>query len=298
MTKRMRKDVALMVMATLLPAGTALAGTTIVYSNSAGGDSYTNAGGSNQGQAIGATGWYYNNVRNSGYAGVNGTYARSGNGSAYMETGGASSKADVEYLSGGLSISGNFYATTALGRLGDLAGLSYEWLRDSSSTAASHLHAALRLIIDADGNLGTTNDRGYLVFERAYNPGVSAVPTDTWVTEDILSYNSGAGAYLWSTGGLPFTFTYDKTLLKWMQGVTNGTTTVNVDSLILGFGSGVGSGWGTYKGAIDNVTFVFAGTDTVTFNFEVRGGVIPVPAAAGLGVIGLGIVSAIRRKLS
>ena len=69
-----------------------------VYSNGGGsGDMFTNAGGTNTGQAVGTSGWYYNNVRNNGNVGINSTYARSGNGSVYMETtqgpGGASSKA-------------------------------------------------------------------------------------------------------------------------------------------------------------------------------------------------------------
>ena len=83
---------------------------TVLSNNAAPGDAFTNAGGSSQGQAVGATGWYYNNVRNSGTAGINDTYARSGNGSALLQgtlgPGGASSKADIEYLSGGVAVLG------------------------------------------------------------------------------------------------------------------------------------------------------------------------------------------------
>ncbi len=57
------KKIALLGLA-LMVAGSASA--QIVFSNNAApGDSFTNASGSNQGQAVGSTGWYYNNTRNS-----------------------------------------------------------------------------------------------------------------------------------------------------------------------------------------------------------------------------------------
>ena len=49
----------------------------VLANNAAPGDAFTNAAVANQGQAVGATGWYYNNVRNSGTAGIRNTYAQS-----------------------------------------------------------------------------------------------------------------------------------------------------------------------------------------------------------------------------
>ena len=87
--------------AVVLALGTPAFAETIIFSNNAApGDSYTNAASANQGQALNS-GWYYNNVRNSGTVGVTDTYARSGNGSVFFNgtqgPGGASSKADVEF---------------------------------------------------------------------------------------------------------------------------------------------------------------------------------------------------------
>lgn len=120
---------ALIGLATLVSA---VASAQIVYSNNAlPGDSFTNAGGSNQGQAVGASGWYYNNTRNSGVVGINTTYARSGNGSALLQTtvgpGGNSSKAEIEFLASAVNGGGNFFANGTLGTLGNLSSVSYEW---------------------------------------------------------------------------------------------------------------------------------------------------------------------------
>jgi hypothetical protein len=63
------------------------AATTIVYSNNpAPGDQFTNSGPLNQGQAVGTSGWYYNNVRNNGAVGIRTNYPFNGNGSVYMRT--------------------------------------------------------------------------------------------------------------------------------------------------------------------------------------------------------------------
>ena len=255
------------------------------------GSTYTNASGSNQGQAVSA-GWYYNNVRNDGVVGITGNYARSGNGSAYMQTingpGGASSKADFEYLSGGVDVGGNYYASTSLGNLGNLSALSYEWYRDSGSTNSAAQHPALRILVDADGDLGTTGDRGGLVFEAVYN-GSATATTDTWVTEDIFAYNSGDGANLWTFGaGMAFAeFGYGNSLSDWQAGVG----TVDSNSAVLGFSMGVGSGWGPFQGAVDNFSFAFAGGPSGDFNFET----IPEPATFSLlSVAALGLM--IRRK--
>lgn len=265
----------------------------IVFSNNPiPGDSFTNAGSTNQGQAVGTSGWYYNNVRNNGVVGINITYPRNGNGSAYLEVkqgpGGASSKADIEFLAGGTSIGGNFVATAALGRLGDLASLSYEWYRDSASTAASHLHPVVRILVDADGDLGTIGDRGGLVFERIYN--ALPVVDNQWTPDSV-----GQTTKLWSFGaGMTFAFGgYDKTLAQWIAGFVEGgqSSTLSANSLVLGFSMGVGSGWGPFQGAVDTFAFSFANNGpSGSANFEV----VPEPASALALALGLGAL--IRRR--
>jgi len=273
-----------------LAVGAAQAAT--VYANGVSpGDAFVNAGGSNQGQAVGASGWYYNNVRNSGSAGISTAYARSGNGSAAL-SGPSNAKADIEYLAGGTNVFGNFAATASLGKLSDLHSMQYDWYRDASSTAASHLHAALRVLIDADGDLSTLGDRGGLVFEGIYN-GAGAAATNTWVTNVISGstnvWNFGLGlGFAYDIGGN--NYAYDDKLAAWQAYLK--------DAAILGFSAGIGSGWQSFSGAVDNIGWTI-GTNTVSTNFEVTAPTsVPEPgslALAGLALAGLAGLARRRR---
>ena len=263
-----------------------------VYSNNPSpGDSFTEAGLVSQGQAVSGSEFFYNNVRNDGVVGINTTYARSGNGSAYLQTtngpAGNSSKADFEMLSGGVEVGGNYYAATSYGKLGDLTSLGYDWYRDAVSTNSAVQHPALRILVDADGDLNTTADRGGLVFEQAYNG--SSVPTNTWVTEDLFSYNNDNGANLWTFGaGMTFAQEgYSVELGDWAS--VTGVGTISADSAVLGFSMGVGSGWGPFQGAVDNLVVGFNGGET-TYNFEV------VPEPASLAMLGLGGLCLLSRR--
>lgn len=281
----MSRSVSLFVLC-LLAASPTFAAT--VYSNGAApGDSFTNIGGSNQGQAVNGSGWYYNNVRDSGVVGISTNFPRSGNGSAYLQTtfgpGGASSKADIELLASGVNLGGNFYASAIFGTFASLSSASYEWYRASSSTASANQHPSLRVLLDADGNLNTTGDRGGVVFERAYNAG--SVATDTWVGDSV-----GSGTYLWNFGlgvGSEFNinatpYAYDATLAEWQAYFPN--------AVVLGFSSGVGSGWGPFTGAVDNISYSFNGGASGSANFEVS--VVPLPAAAWAGLALMGTLGA------
>ncbi len=271
---------------------------TIYANNAAPGDAYTNASGSNQGQAVVGSDWYYNNVRNSGIVGINTQYPRSGDGSVRLQTtlgpGGASSKADVELLVEAVNFGGNYFSTGALGRLENLTALSYDWYRSSSSTNSAVQHPVLRLLLDADGDLNTITDRGGLVFELAYNGSV--VPTDTWVTTDVFNfYGPDMSANLWNFGlGVGNEFGgYNKDLSEWIAGFSVGqvSSPLSGDSLIIGISAGVGSGWGPFDGGVDNITIAFAEQEPITYNFEVSRQVatqpIPEPVTAVLGAMGV-----------
>lgn len=252
------------------------------------GETYTNSTGVSQGQAVGATGWFYNNVRNSGSVGITHDYPNASTGSAWFYSPSGSAKADLEYLAGGINLGGNYYASSSLGSLADLVSFQYEWYRDSTSTTDPNLHPALRVLLDADGDLSTAGDRGGLVFERVYNS--SSVSTNVWVSDMIASTT-----YLWNFGlGLGFAaninstpYAYDATLAEWQAFLPN--------AVILGFSAGVGSGWnGVFTGAVDRIGWTIGDTTTVS-NFEVQA--IPEPSSVLFVLGGLGLVL-LRRRLT
>ena len=271
----------------------AAAQATVVFANGAlPGDAFTNAGASNQGQAVGTSGWFYNNVRNSGMAGIDTAYARSGNGSAHLSgsvgPGGASSKADIEFLAGGTNFGGNNAASGTLGLFSAFSGMQYDWYRSNSSAATATQHPALRILLDRDGDLSTTNDRGGLVFEGIYNN--VTVPTDTWVTSVV-----SASTNVWNFGlGLGFAFdigsngyAYDDSLTAWKSYAPM------ANAVVLGFSAGIGSGWGAFDGAVDNIGWTIGG-QTSNYNFEVQSsasvpepGTLALVAAALLGCYSL-----------
>lgn len=249
----------------------------------------TNAGGSGIGDAVVGDSWVRRNVRSDGAVGITTNYARSGNGSAFLSTNtNTNGKADFEY----------FFSDAFSGgkTLGAMSGLSYDWYRSSTSNALAHYMPAFRIYVDADGNAATTNDRLYLIYERAYNPNTAAVPTDTWVTDDIFNFNgAGQSANLWQRRFSPGTTVeqYDISLQEWIAGQTTaGGLVLSADSVVYGLSFGVGSGWNsTFEGAVDNVTIGFGGNNT-TWNFEV----IPLPGPALMGFAGLAGLASVRRR--
>jgi len=261
----------------------------VLSNNSPGDDFFTNPGPVNQGQAVGSSGWFYNNVRNNGGVGISGNLPWSTTGSAYFVSPSSAAKADIEYLAGGVNFGGNYLATASLGRFADLQSFSYRWYRAGSSTAPAHLHPVIRVLLDADGDLKTFGDRGGLVFERVYL-GLP-VPTGQWVSDVITP-----STWLWNFGlGIGFAaninhtpYAYDATLAEWQAYFPN--------AVILGFGAGVGSGWnGVFTGAVDDISWTIAGVTSNT-NFEIyRTSEIPEPGTGWL--VGMALVLlALRRR--
>jgi hypothetical protein len=275
-----------LVAGTIAFASIASANTVTVNSNSGSpGDDFTNAGATSTslvtpGAALDASGWYYNNVRNNGHVGIQTTYPYDGNGSvafnATQGPSGNSSKADIEYYNvvGGVP--------QALGTLSNLTSFSYNWYRASGGTASQWLAPVLRLYVASPDNTKS----GYLIFEPVYNAlGNNAAPVNQWEANNIVAEDD----HLWSSGStlpnLGNDYGPEVKLSSWQSNYGN--------YIVYGISAGVGSGWGTFQGAVDDITVGFGGAST-TYNFEV----VPEPSTVllvGTGLMGMLIVARRRR---
>lgn len=270
---------------TFAVAGAANATTNTVYNSGLGsispgttttdvtGTRSTNPGGTLAGETPAFNQWEQQNVRGNGVAGITTDYARSGNGSIFFSTdGSAPSKADMEY----------YFQTPVL--LSQFNGGSYDWLRDGASTINPAPAPAYRLMLASAGGAY----EGYGIWEPYLND--ASIPTDTWTTESITANGS---KFWWNNLGvaLPAACANRQACLYTIDDILN----VNTGLVVTGISVGVGSGWtgGTFRGAVDNVSYNF-GDDMTSFNFEV-GSAVPEPATWALLILGFGGVGAAMR---
>jgi hypothetical protein len=135
--------------------------------------------------------------------------------------------------------------------LGQLNQLGFDYYVESSDR--TDVIPTIRLVIDADGNLATTDDRGELVFEYAYQ-GEGPVTQDTAQHADL----TGDDWVAWQrSGGVNRDQIVNMTELSdWSD--TDGFTptdglTFNEDSVVLGFAIAYGSGNGAGVMYIDDL---------------------------------------------
>ena len=136
--------------------------------------------------------------------------------------------------------------------LGDLDELSFNYYVDSSDR--TDVIPVVRLIIDGDGNLATTADRGELVFEWAYQ-GFGNVQQDSWQTADL----AGGDWVAWQrSNGQNWDQIVNMTELSdWADadGFTPaGGVHFDQNSVVLGWSIALGSGNGTNNAYLDDLT--------------------------------------------
>jgi hypothetical protein len=148
--------------------------------------------------------------------------------------------------------------------LGELDSLSFDFTQ-VTQIGSEFYSPAFRLVIDADGDLSTTNDRGELVFEYAYQ-NLGDVPIGTTVHADL----AGGDWVAWqrSGGANRDQINNMTTFADWSDedgytptndpdgpGPATAATALHfdADSLVLGFSIGLGSGPGSGVAYVDNV---------------------------------------------
>ena len=167
---------------------------------------------------------------------------------------------DTDNANGRLRVNVEFDANNRV-KLGELDTLNFDYFIQSSSQ--TNQIPVIRLLVDADGDLRTTNDRGELVFEYAYQ-GLGATDQGSWRNADLV----GGDWVAWqrSFGQNRDQISNMTELSDWADadGFTPvGGLTFNANSLVLGWSVALGSGNGTNEIFLDDlqvggVTYDFA----------------------------------------
>ena len=217
--------------------------------------------------------WVFWNTAGGGGAGVDAGLPRTGDGSVHLiGSDGSVGEANGDYSAGvGFFWSPLEGPSLAMGdensTLGRLARLSYDWYRDGDSENGENEAPALRLHIDADGNL-STDDTVLLIYEPARNDGGVAL-ADLWQTQRLEGTTLQEVNFWAVEVGVGLDQTYDRTLADWINGEHSpGFSALSADSQIIGLDIGIGDGWvGSFAGAVDNIRIEFGDTPTY-WNFE------------------------------
>ena len=136
-------------------------------------------------------------------------------------------------------------------KLGNLGDLNFDYYIQSSDR--TDVIPVIRLTIDADGNLATTNDHVDLVFEWAYQ-GLGATTQGSWQHADI----SGNDWRAWErANGQNLDFGSNFATLSTWESASGFTPTggihVDANSIVLGWSIAVGSGNGTNSMYLDHL---------------------------------------------
>lgn len=292
---------ALVLVCTLIVAVPAFALET-VYSNIAGGDSYTQAPNvltgtnlTNYTNPADTGSWSYRNIRLGGTVGINNNIAddNGGLGSAFFDSG-SGGQAELWYMRGPISDAHgnpnpNYTAAVTnpssipniiLGTLGQITELKYDVFLQSGSTNNPSFKIEMLVPKIAVPVLPSDYQFTTAVFTLGGN-SISQTP-GTWQTVDAFSGVFGSTQAVTAPGG---TIAGGQSQLlsfsQWQSQFSN--------ALVFGIGMGVGSGEGPFVGAADYATIGFNGVST-TYDFEA------VPEPATMTVLGLAALAAIRKR--
>ena len=208
--------------------------------------------------------WQRIDIRATASVGITGDYPQSGNGSVLMTSGNSTGKTTWQY-----------FPTGGLGPLSSFTSATYDWFRDAASTTTAHFHPVFRIRVDNDGNLATTNDQSWLVFEHGAI-GPYTAPTNTWVTETINGSTKMWVQQNFPSSQLSYTTMADFKAGSYVPDDSRGFR-ILASATIVGIQVGTGSGWtGTFRGAVDTIG-VTSGNPLGPDNFELPP---PSPPAA------------------
>ncbi len=236
-------------------------------------------------------GWAPYDIRGAGTAVITANHPLNGDGSLKLNLTTSTDKAGFAYQWNPIGVNPFDTATT----LGNIDTLGYHWLRNSSSTVPNHLQPSIKIMWwndnDSNNNFTVGDTSGFLVWESVYNsnPGNTAVPTDTWQTQNVISSN----LWQWTTGkGANENYNVD--ISEWITGGGlnhANSTPLSANTYIYGVIVDSGSGWnGIFEGAVDNTSIGFSG-NSILSNFEV----IPEPSTNILISV-FSIIGLLRRK--
>lgn len=241
------------------------------------------------------SGWYVSDSNGGATASLNQVLPDNGDhdGALMFNANGGNGK---NYVSFGAfpAYSGSANSTfPSLGTLGALANgsISADLFRSSTgSTPNPATDVVVKLIFSGNRQL---------TWENANNGNDTT--TDSWFNQMM----GGSGRW-WirgaASGGGSANFDVAggfRTLTEWAGGFTPSGYAggaLGLDSEVLGFTVGFGSGVGNFVGGIDHLNVSFAGENSYSYNFRDPNAVSSVPAPAALSAFVFGLAARVRRR--